>query len=576
MTVPAARRARRAAAGRNLPYLLIALAIGWGGYLRLAHLGEHRLGVDEMLQFFAAESLNRGESPQLPSGAAYRRGIDVTRLTAASMDRFGPSLLTMRLPNALLGVLNLVIFAGVLIVLGGRWAAVVGTLLLAIYPEAIYQSRHLRFYTYQLNFGLLALLTGWLALRGAGADPNPRASELIGQWGWLLATVLLLALAARVQVTALSVALGWATCVTVAAAANVRVQGWGGWGRNPPLQLLVVGLAAALALSLFRPDVVLGTVQSSQFVDFWARGTQTPLAYYYMLVERFPLIVGLAPAIFWVLFVRQARLAIYLGVWFAVPVVLHSVVFPWQGERFVLLAVPALFAAAAIAASWAGRLLYESVTRTLAPLRWTPPFRSAVAGALVIIAGFTAIFTMPAASAARKTLRNLETDAGWHRSLEILASDARLADIPLGHTAILNPLYYWGRLDFSVAHRALYQPLNSGAGSGWGWLPQGSRDYYMGVPILSTPESVRRHFADRGSVLIGYDDRFGASLLEAGLHAVLLSEAVELCRGTCGTLRLYHWVFDSVDDTDSSADPGHSNSGGGTAHARSLIVKVDR
>src|SRR5690606_25465807 len=211
------------------------------------------------------------EGPRLPSGAIYTRGIDVSRLVGLSVKLFGPSEFAVRLPTAVFGVLNLLIFAGVLWALGGPWVAVWGTVLLAIYPQAVSQSRILRFYTYQLNFGLIALLAGWYTVRGFGSKTLPEPREVRRQWLWAGVTVLALLFASRVQVVTLSVAVAWAAFVAFAAVCDAYVRGWREWRRSVPMQLVFAGVPAIALVFTTRPTLLPKLLATSQMVPFWVQ-----------------------------------------------------------------------------------------------------------------------------------------------------------------------------------------------------------------------------------------------------------------------------------------------------------------
>lgn len=533
------RVARSGAGGavlaRRLPLLVLVLVLLGGSYLRLAHLGRDSYGADELYQRFVAKALLAGEGPVLPSGAEYRRGLDVTRLVAVSMELLGPSQAAARLPTALFGVLNLILFAAVLWGLGGPWVAVWGTAFLAIDPETLSQSRHLRFYTYQLCFGLAALYTGWRALRNSAAPEPPARSEVVRQWLWAGLTVVLFALAARVQVVALTVAIGWGVCVALAALANLRARGWRHWRRNVPLQLTGLGVAGAALGLLLRPGAVLTLLRQSQQVDDFARPeADNVLAYYHTLNDAFPLLVSLAPLLFLLVGLRRPRLGVYLFTWFAVPVLLHSVALPWKGMRFILLAMPALFAAAALVAAWGAGLLYRRLASRLARAG-RPGAARAVAGAAVAGLALWLLATMPAFSRARRAVA-LPKYGGWEAAAAIARARPELAAVPLGSFQSLRALHYFGRSDFS-----LIEANTAAAPGAAGYSPPLRRFQYTAVPQVAQPE-IRARYAAAGAVLLVVPERL-LPTLDPALRAALQSEAVELCAGRCEVIRLYHWRF---------------------------------
>jgi hypothetical protein len=530
--------------GTWLPMLLLIAVIAGGSYLRLAQLGEGALIPDELTMYFAAESLQRGEGPLLPSESEYRRGIDVTRLVALSTGLLGSTPTAFRLPSALFGSLALVLFAAMLWSVAGAWAAVWGTLLLAICPESILQSRQLRFYTYQQVFGLVALYGGWRVLARAGDPFALDRSARLRQLAWGCLAVLSLLMVVRVQIAALSILLGWGVCLAVGTMADLRTGGLRAWRTSAPAQFLVLVSLGFLLKAVLEPAWVKALLVNSQQVPFWARlAGSHPLGYYYWLSESFPLVVSLAPVIFLAVALRNLRLSVYLALWFGVPLLLHSFVFPWWGVRFVLLALPALYLAAGIAAAAAAGQLYRGVRNVLERRSGSARLGHRTALAAVAVAALAALATTPAFSSARKTLQTIPP-SGWEAFTGILHSRPDLAEVPLGHSVNLDPLYYLQRLDFSVARSKLEYTVARPDGIGFmpALMPQGTLDLYTGRPVLTTPEAIRSRFADAGSVLIGVDLGFEWEL-EPSLLRTLEGEAQELCQGRCEKMRLYHWRF---------------------------------
>ncbi|MEJ7809813.1 MAG: hypothetical protein WKG32_05275 [Gemmatimonadaceae bacterium] len=538
---------------RPVAIAALAFILAAGSAIRLVHLERGEFLDDELNHYYAGRSVAEGHGPRLPSGALYERGADFTRMAAVVLGHTSPAERAVRLPSAVLGSLGLVIFAGVLWGFGGPWVAVWGTLFLAIYPEAIRLSRFGRFYTLQLAFGLGALYTGWRALRNAGARETPSRNDVRSGWLWALGTIALLLYAARVQVVSLSVASGWGLAAVVAAAADERARGLTAWRRSVPIQLATLGLAAVALLVLLFPEQVVALRWLARTTPRWAQTGESslPLAYYYVLSDAAFGLLPLAAAAFVVVALRNLRLALYLFLWLAVPVALHSLVFAWKGERFILLAMPALFATLAIAAAAGAGRRPGAVQRALAPRVIDRGRREVAAAAVVAVVCLAGIVTLPPVSAARKALR-AQPDA-WRAAAVILRAPA-LASAPIGGSKQLPARYYWERLDFTVTQGGLerwtptfdarHQNGEAVAG-GYAAAPQGTPDYYAGVPVLTTPEAIRERFAGSGAVLIGIDgpELNLPNIIDPELRRVLEANAEELCRGQCGTLRLFHWRF---------------------------------
>jgi hypothetical protein len=548
---PVSGRGPGRAAHHGLPLVLLAIVLGLGSYVRLTDLDRGNFRDDELFQYFVAESLERGEGPRLPSGRSYRRGIDVTYMVRLSVRQLGPSHFAIRLPSALLGALTLFIFAGALWAMGGPWVAVWGTAILAIYPEAAAQSRQLRLYSYQMVFGLLAFYTGWRAVSTAGRREEPDRSALGRQWMWAAATIALLLMATRVQIVSLSILAGWGVCVLAAAVADSVARGRGAWRRSAPLQLAALGLMMLALALIARPGLLTELVARSQHAPRWAVFGERldPLTYYAYLRYNFPVLLSFLPLIFLGAVLRRPRLGVYLLIWFAVPMALHSFALHWKEHRFVLLAMPALFAAAAICAAWGSGALVRGVQDIGA--RWGVPARvrrpTAYATMAVVVLALTV--TTPAFMETRALARgDRSASMRWESAAAILRERPDLADVPIGVSYTLHALYYWPRVDFAVRINGLERRTYRTPDGEWHveYNPMGSPEYKVGLPVLTTPEAIQEHFADAGAVLISFDiNAVRVNNIEHTLYERLEGEAEELCRGRCEQMLLYHWRFDA-------------------------------
>jgi hypothetical protein len=297
--------------------------------------------------------------------------------------------------------------------------------------------------------------------------------------------------------------------------------------------------------------MVRGLAQEALTMPMWARlsaeGPGPVSAYYRALQDDFPLLISLSPLIFLVALIRNPRLGGLLLCWFAVPILLHSLVFPWKSERYVLLAIPALFLASGIAGAAAAQALHGYLARSLG--QWAPAGRWARGLAGLVTAGvaLAAIVTSPAFNVSRRLVTTRQS-SGWEESARVMARHPELATLPIGSAQPLVAYYYWGRLDFTV-QRALLESWRRDSTTGGFDNPyllkeMGSPDVYAGRPTLTTAAAIRDAFRDRGSVMIGIDQKYLTfDNIDPTLVDALEREAVELCEGSCGSMRLYHWTF---------------------------------
>ncbi|MFQ5745718.1 MAG: ArnT family glycosyltransferase [Gemmatimonadota bacterium] len=523
----------------RLPISILAAVLIGGSAVRLVDLGQASFNGDELDHVYAARSIQQGAGAILPSGNEYRRGSDITRIVSFTLGDAGSAETAARLPSAILGIAGLLLIAWVGWRLGGPWTAVWTALLLGIYPQAIIQSRMTRFYTYQLLFGLVALYAGWRPLRRAGAREEPSASEWRADWAWAVVAVAALLLALRVQLTTLTIGLAWAACVVLAAIADGVAGGLGRWRRSVPMQLTGLGFLGLLAFAAVRPGVVGHLIVRAVYVPAWTNPGAI-LSYYWWLADVFPVLMSLLPLALLAVYLRDRRLAVYLGVWFALPVLLHSLVFPWKGERYILLAVPALFLAGAIGASDGLGALRRELAARLPAGAGAGRLSTAVVAAIALFA----LATTPAFNRARR-IPAIPKAIDWPAALERIEALPGARELPLGSSIGLPALYYWGRVDFVVGSDFLQQPGNrdgrpdmSGALS-----PQGTPDWYSGAPVLTTPDAIRARYPEAPGIVFAIDtDRWTYDNIDPDLREILRTEGRELCGGRCGSLLLYLWT----------------------------------
>lgn len=523
---------RRLALVALVPVLLL------GGYLRVANLGAREYSSDELDHYFAARGLAASGEPVLPSGEPYTRGLDITRLTGLAIREIGDSERSARLPAAGLGVVSLFLFAAVAWMMAGPWPAVWATLLLSIYPEAVVQSRQVRFYGYQLDFSLLAMLACWMVVRVSATSISPRAP--LRKYAWAAFAGVMFLCAARVQLTSLSVGAAALAVIALAAIVDVRALGMAAMRRSVSLHCLALALVIGAAVVLARPELVDRLLHLARFVPSWDGGTPGhPLTYYRALSEVFPVVVALAPVVFLVVARRDFRLAIFLFLWFGVPLALHSFVLAWKIERYVLGAIPALLLATGIAID-AGLLpLHRAVRYAVARRRPRGRLAPALASATVVGCVMFALLATPALHRSRRAASGAGDvpPTSWRLVAERIRMVPGSDTIPLGSSEALSSLHYWGRLDFTVRVGALERPR----GDKFVQLMEGAPDWYAGVPVLTTPRAIFDRFGAR-PVLIGVD----ASRWNQGVDRTLVGElqrhGLELCQGECGTMRLFLWT----------------------------------
>ena len=539
---------------------MLVIVLLFGAYSRLVDLGGPDLWSDELFHVLAAESLERGDGPRLLSGELYTRGIDLTRLVRVARHYIPDVEQAARLPSAVFSIASLFAFAAITWRLAGGWPAVWSTLLLAVFPVVLQEARNTRFYTLQLVHGLVAFYAGWRALeprrRGDGGDAVDGGSGLLARWGWVALAMVAFISAARFQLTTVSVFAGWGMAALAFAVVDLVQLRKRAIRESVPVQLVAAGLAGVLAAVVVAPGVLRRLIAFAMDVPLWAESEYHPLTYYWMFANAMPLVLSLTPVIYLVAAKRDRWLAAYLFCWFMVPVVLHSVVLKFQAERYVILALPGLFLAAGIAAADGCGALYrlvvsearrmnERVSPTVSQLAAVCAVAGVVAIALVTTPGFNRTVKV----AARRF--DVRPETNYRRALEVLRATPGADTLPWGALQHLSARYYWPRIDFTIERGMLDRPVGGPETTGPREIvvhPEGTRDFYLGVPVLWRASAVREYFGTGRDVIVAFDST-GDANYPGGVVAELRkgTHAKELCLGRCGTVQLYRWTL--VDDT---------------------------
>lgn len=519
---------------------LIAVVIAVSG-ARVVRLGQSGFWFDEFLHAFAARSLAHDGVPRVPSGEVYTRGLEITRLVAIAQQHISDPELAARLPSAILGIANVLIFAAIGWRLGGPWTAMWAALLMGIYPGAFVEARNTRFYTEQLNLGLVAFWFGWLSIRDG---PLAASAALLRTWAYIMGAAVAFAAAAVVQITTGSVAFAYALVLAIAATGDIRVLGRAALRASARVQAVLLGTALMVIVAALRPTIVILALRTALYVPEWARGQFSPKTYYWILSTSLPLIFALLPVIFVAVAKRSFRLAGYLSLWFGIPLILHSVVFRFQAERYVLLAMPGLLMATAVAATMACGAGYGAVRDALAQRGLDIRSATRIAALCVFVGAGTAVATTPAFTLTRRLgdgpLGRRKTD--WRLAGEVMRRVPGSDSIPWGTASPLGSLFYSGRADFAIfSIFALDQ--DAMASKRQREVNAGNVDFYTGIPIMRSPADIRARYRAKGAVLIATDSARVAEQRGSPLDAVLRREAVELCELRCGVMRVFYWRF---------------------------------
>lgn len=176
---------------RSAHRLMLAIILGVGGLARFWGLGSVGLHGDEETMAMAALHILKDGMPILPSGMFYPRGLTQLYLMAASVELFGQSEWSLRLPSALCGValIGFAFLAGRRF-LTPRWNLAFAATI-ALLPELIVYSQTARMYIFLLTSVAICMtcIFAW---------------ERSGRSLWLVAAVVALVIGIELQALAVT------------------------------------------------------------------------------------------------------------------------------------------------------------------------------------------------------------------------------------------------------------------------------------------------------------------------------------------------------------------------------------
>ncbi len=240
----------------KLHWIVLALALLFGAYLRFAGLGTSSFWVDELDFVHAAQSQAATGAPLLPSGYAYPRAPLLRYALVLSYKFLGVSEFSSRLPSAVFGLCIIPL----VYIIGRRWfdagTGLIAAILVSFAPFELGWSRACRMYSlFQLSF----LLGIYFFYRGFESEREKKSSgaftrRISSGWNLQMGSLLLSAAFLLVSYTshqnaALFVFALLAYFLTMSAAAVFR-DGWRSGLRSKYGVLAIAGCAVVLFCAL--------------------------------------------------------------------------------------------------------------------------------------------------------------------------------------------------------------------------------------------------------------------------------------------------------------------------------------
>lgn len=438
-------------------------------FLRVRDLGVTSLDFDEYLHVFAGQQLLQRGRPLLPSGEPYTRALPYTRMVSQSIRWFGASEAAVRLPSVVFGV-GLVLLAGWIAWrwAGGAGAALLVMVLVAIDPYCLQMSRVCRMYAPFHLLYLGALYAAYEAFEGGGSWKR--------RVGWGVAALLALAISVKLQKLAVDLVAGMAGYAAVQAALT-RQRKYGG--------LILLGVAAGLAAAALGMVDLVGLWREANWAPAYAASHRYDAGFYLRngwSVDPW-MVALIVPALVWWV-IRDARRGWFLACAIVIPAALHSLIFDWKQERYLLHIMAPMLLAIGAALWWAAERLSKR--------------RPALVGALLL-----APIAMLSAHTPRLTGLDGEV-ANWRGAFAALQSQITPEDQLIVTVPLVSAYYFHQRLPDYIT----LNPLIDDSGYVSARAADGLyRDWYTGRPLITDAKEMARVFASHPTGWIVADRR---------------------------------------------------------------------
>ncbi len=368
----------------------IAAMLVFGSWLRMAHLGQPSLHVDEYYHVLAADQILQGNGPKLPSGNDYSRAFPFTLSIAGSFKLFGESDASARIPSVLYGLLSMLLVMAVAWRWFGKGAALVAVTLMAVSPTLVDTSRMCRMYS------LFQLLYLWAAFAYAFCWERKHNSwpiKVLGTFWCLVLIYLGLKIHPLMQGIVPAILGFW----IVMALTN--------WKSRHALFAIfaILGGIAAVSLGFVNVDRLLEKIN---YAPSWADSRRYLYGFYvHVWSQDFAWIWWCMPfAIGWGVW-RYRMKGLFVVCLFGIPFLLHSLIFDWKEGRYVSHLLP--FAILVLSP-----FLADCVTFIKNRLK-TPTIRSL---ALVLIGMMSVMVLMPTVDSS-KSLQDDPTRPRWREAV---------------------------------------------------------------------------------------------------------------------------------------------------------------
>lgn len=325
--------------------LLISLITG-AVYIRFHNLDKFGFWSDELYHVIAAQGLIDNDRPSFPSGVEYRRALSYTFLVSKSFQIFGVNEMAARLPSVLFNILF--IFSGYFIIKNwyNKNSAIIFCIIMGFSPYILQITRQSRMYTAFQLFYFLGTYLFWVGFERSGRIHSFEAFKNMEQKYDINIIYIVIALIIFFvsyhfhQLTLTFAFVIWFYIVIVLFSNPSKIS------ISEILKYkygiaLALSIGIALLILIIHPGYYVSMLHGAIRLPGWKMGEHVDVKLFsWILRAESPIFFFLYPISTLYIIKKDFKKGLYIVLSFLIPFLLHSFVFKWKEERFMMYFYP--------------------------------------------------------------------------------------------------------------------------------------------------------------------------------------------------------------------------------------------
>lgn len=331
--------------------MLIVLLAG-GSYLRIANIGKYSFWTDEFFAVYAAKSYMSENSFYVPYEGEHPYRKLVVYITGYMFKAFGESEASARMPFAIANILFIILFYLFLSKMFSRRMSIVVCFIIAFSPLFIQMSRECRSYTLHQLFYFLSATLFFIGFEYKENNKVIKMWQLVPRIETKYQINLLILLLSFISgYIAKSLQPLTYNLVFVIGGYALTMLTIGIFNRGRPnrsmtkyaVVLIAIG-SGVLVQYIFNYEHFQKMLDWSTALPDWARFHEYSVHHYrWYLADQYPVIFYTYPLGIYLLIKNHQEKGIFFLLMFAIPFILHSLIYPLKSDRYIFYIVPYFF-----------------------------------------------------------------------------------------------------------------------------------------------------------------------------------------------------------------------------------------